>query len=316
MILRPFVKVMLNYRAKPDFIYNENAAAKALQHNIDKHVTSSHSEYNKASALVSEYGKTKNVEHLVRLYSLETPFYKNLGPREESGCLLFPLLFKLDSLKNRAYQGRTFRGLTMTSTDLQAYRWAMKLKAIILSTDSFCSTSIDENVARCFMGPSSSTSIAVLMVFNFSDHCDTAIQLFRLSDTLPSISDFEDEQEVLILPMTLFHVTDIKIDEVTGQHTIYLDNLPTKGGRLSCPKYLWNDLKSRERFMNCSFGASDKQKNSALSIWRESAEIDSCHWTQKRTPSEKSKRGFNRVLGNFRKPKTTAMLIVNLHRQA
>ena len=315
-ILRPFVKVMLSYRAKPDFVYNENTAAEALQHLIDEQVTPSNSEYKKACELVSEYVKSKNVEHLLRLYSLETPFYKNLAPREESGCLLFPLWFKLDSLKNRAYQGRTFRGLTMTSTDLRTYRWAMKLKEIILSTDSFCSTSIDENVARCFMGPSSSTSIAVLMVFNFVEKCDTAIQLFRLSDTLPSISDFEDEREVLILPMTLFHVTDIKINEVTGQHTIYLDNLPTKGGRLSCPKYLWSGLKSRERFMNCSFGASDKQKNSALSIWRESAEIDSCHCTQKRTPSEKSKRGFNRVLGNFRKPKAKAMVIVNLRRPA
>ena len=43
-----------------------------------------------------------------------------------------------------------------------------------------------------------------------------------------SISDFEDEREVLILPETLFHVTKVNIDEVSGQHTIYLENLATK----------------------------------------------------------------------------------------
>ena len=192
-------------------------------------------------SLVSKYAKTKNVEHLLRLYSLDTPFYKNLGTKREAECLLLPLLFKLDRLQKRAYQGRSFRGVVMTSKDLRAYQWALKHKASILSTRSFCSTSVDENVAHDFLDSSSSPGIPVLMVFNFAEKCNSALQLFRLSDTLPSISDFEDEWEVLVLPCTLFHVTGIKIDEVTGQHTIYLENVPPKGGIFTVLKWLWKE---------------------------------------------------------------------------
>ena len=224
-ILRPFLKVLLNITQNPDGVRDEDTAVKALQRLIDEHVTPTHPQYKKASELISKYAKTKNAEHLLRLYSLETPFYKNLGIGGQCGCLLIPLGFKLDSLRTRAYRGHSFRGLTMTPKDLRAYRWAFKRGGSILKTESFCSTSTDENVARCFLGSSSSSSIPVLMVFNFAEKCDTALQLFRLSDTLPSISDFEDEREVLLLPCTLFQVTDIKIDEVTGQHTVYLENV-------------------------------------------------------------------------------------------
>lgn len=137
-------------------------------------------------------------------------------------------MYKLGRLQKRAYQGYTFRGLTMTPKDLRAYRWAFKHKGSILTIQCFGSTSVDENVARGFLDSSSCPGIPVLMVFNFAEKCDTALQLFRLSDTLPSISDFEDEREVLVLPWTLFRVTEIKIDEVSGQHTIYLDNILPK----------------------------------------------------------------------------------------
>ena len=239
LILRQIIIAVGSGKAGPDDIRDENTAAIALQRLIDEHVTPSHSQYNKASELISKYAKTNNVEHLLRLYSLETPFYKHLGMGGEAECLRFPLMLKLNSLQKRAYQGHSSRGLGMTPTDLRAYQWALKRKGSILMTDSFCSTSVDENVARRFLRSSSSDRIAVLMIFNFSEKCDTAIQLFRLSDTLPSISYFENEREVLVLPGTLFHVTDINIDKDTGQHTIYLENLPPKGGIFTFLKCVW-----------------------------------------------------------------------------
>lgn len=161
---------------------------------------------------------------------LKHPFYKNLGRGDSTACLLDPLWDNLYSLKKRAYQGRSFRDLAMTPKDLRSYRWALRNKGSILTIQSFCSTSVDENVARGFISTASANSIPVLMVFNFSAKCYTTLQLFRLSDTLPSISDFEDERELLVLPKTLFHVMDIKIAEVTGQHTIYLEDVSPKTG--------------------------------------------------------------------------------------
>jgi hypothetical protein len=245
-ILRKVFSELGSYVTGPDSERTESAVAKALQRLIDKHVTTSHSQYKKASELVSKYVTTKDVEYLLRLYSLNTPFYKNLGCDDKAECLLTPLYYKLDRLQKRAYQGHSFRGLTMTPKDLRAYRWALKHKGSILTTQSFCSTSVDENVARCFMGTSSSNNIPVLMDFNFVKKCDTALQLFRLSDTLPAISDFEDEREVLVLPLTLFQVTDIKIDKVTGQHTIDLENVPTKGGLFTLLRFAYEARNSKK----------------------------------------------------------------------
>jgi len=56
--------------------------------------------------------KKNNAEPLLRLYSLETPLYRNLG--KSACCLRAPLMFKLKDLKQRAFTGCSFRGLTMT----------------------------------------------------------------------------------------------------------------------------------------------------------------------------------------------------------
>ena len=122
VILRPIFKAILENKADPDDVRNESTAAEALKRPIDEYVTPKHPEYKKASELVSKYAKTKDVDHLVRLYTLGTPFYKSLRSDAQRSRLLFPLLFILDSLQKRAYKGHTFRGLAMTPKDLRAYR--------------------------------------------------------------------------------------------------------------------------------------------------------------------------------------------------
>ncbi|CAF4077262.1 unnamed protein product [Rotaria magnacalcarata] len=215
-ILQPLLKHVMRNNDYTGSVYDKDTAVKELQCLIDEYITPSHSEYKKACELVSKYNKTDNVEHLLRLYSLETPFYKILGRSAKNDCLAIPVLYKLNSLRKRAFQGRSFRGLTMTQENLQRYKWALQHKGSILSVNILCSTSIDENVARYFIGRSSLDKISVLMVFNFRKKCDTAIQLFSSSDNLPGISDFEDEHEVLVLPLTIFHVTSIDIDKTNG----------------------------------------------------------------------------------------------------
>ncbi|CAF3623881.1 unnamed protein product [Rotaria sp. Silwood1] len=235
-IWRPILMAFLKrtgYDSNLAIILNEKVAMQKIQRLIDTCVTSSHPEYKKACELLAKYDKSKNVQHLLRLYSLETPFYQYLGRGTSADCLLFPILFKLDTLKNRGYQGCSYRGLTLTKKDLRAYKWAFKHQSSILVTNSFCSSSVNKNVALSFIRNVSEEKIGVLMVFNFAETCDTAIQLFTLSKDLPGISDFEDEREVLILPYTLFHVTNIDTDKTTIQQTIYLENVTTKGGLFS-----------------------------------------------------------------------------------
>ncbi|CAF4132966.1 unnamed protein product, partial [Rotaria sordida] len=98
----------------------------------------------------------------------------------------------------------------------------------VLSLLTFASTSINRNVTEQFSAKSSSSSdkISVLLIFHFSQRCDTAINLSKIPVyQLPCISNFENEEEVLISPRTFFKVTDIEIDRPYEQYTIYLENV-------------------------------------------------------------------------------------------
>jgi hypothetical protein len=55
-----------------------------------------------------------------------------------------------------------------------------------------------------------------------------AIQLYALSDTLQCISDFEDEREVLLLPLAMFRVVSITNEESNDQYVIHLENVLPK----------------------------------------------------------------------------------------
>jgi hypothetical protein len=62
------------------------------------------------------------------------------------------------------------------------------------------------------------------MIFTFTEKCDTAINLGKLSNELPCISEYENEAEVLVFPNTLFNVKHI--EEETKYMTVYLENIP------------------------------------------------------------------------------------------
>lgn len=59
------------------------------------------------------------------------------------------------------------------------------------------------------------------MKFNFPKECLTAIQLYRISDQLPCISEIENEEEVLVLPNTSFLIESVQ--QESSLTVIYLD---------------------------------------------------------------------------------------------
>ncbi|CAF1373255.1 unnamed protein product [Didymodactylos carnosus] len=122
-------------------------------------------------------------------------------------------------------KGRSYRGVKITTADLRAYRWALKSKAVI-STKTFCSTSVDRHVAERFAGASHphADKQSVLIIFNFSQICNTAIDLRRLSHDLPCLSEYENEAEILVLPLSIFQVKST--EENSGKIVIELENIP------------------------------------------------------------------------------------------
>jgi hypothetical protein len=65
------------------------------------------------------------------------------------------------------------------------------------------------------------------MAFEFPELCPTAINLNKISEQLPALSEFEDEAEVLLLPFTLFKVKDIFTDPELHEYRILLIHEPT-----------------------------------------------------------------------------------------
>ncbi|CAF2052430.1 unnamed protein product, partial [Rotaria magnacalcarata] len=144
---------------------------------------------------------------------------------ETSEYLALPIYYSLRFLYPRAFKGICFRGLSRTMEELKDYRWGLEKTSRYLVTNTFCSTTKDINCAEGYAKVRAwDQRIPVLIVFEFSSKCFTAIQLEKLSNQLPSISEIESEREVLILPRTTFRVQ--KVEQHASQAAIYLTFYP------------------------------------------------------------------------------------------
>ncbi|CAF1541170.1 unnamed protein product [Didymodactylos carnosus] len=122
----------------------------------------------------------------------------------------------------------------MTQDNLRSYRWALENNDRLIQLKSFASTSlhreIAENFAQSLETSSTENKISVLMIFRFPQVCDTAINLCKIPKyNLPCLSEYEDESEILILPLTLFQVKNIEINNLSNgrqlQYIIHLENV-------------------------------------------------------------------------------------------
>ncbi|CAF0802577.1 unnamed protein product [Adineta ricciae] len=173
---------------------------------------------NKRHLLMTEferYKKTRNIEHLLTIYTLETVVYKKL--QDEMNAYTTLIFLSLKKLASRRYKGVSYRGAAMTQQDVNAYKWAQKSKDYILETRVFQSTSLSEEFSNLFAvsRPDDGKICGVLFEYIFDIECATAIQLGE-------ISFFEQEQEVLILPFTLFKVESVNFDEPSSHYRITL----------------------------------------------------------------------------------------------
>ena len=190
-------------------------------------VNRTHENHPHVSALMSSFKKKKSIESLLTMYTLETPIYGAL----QNDCEAFTALvyMHLTELKDRAYKGYAYRGARMTHADIDAYQWALKQHTRVLETRTFQSMSLSQKEASTFATRYTEKPLSVLLIFDFPELCRTAINLNKTSDKLAALSHFEEEQEVTLLPFTLFRVSDITIDSsANNQYRITLQNVPVK----------------------------------------------------------------------------------------
>ncbi|CAF1518796.1 unnamed protein product [Adineta steineri] len=175
--------------------------------------------------IFDDYLQTKNANSLIHLYTLND-LYREI--REHSDAYTTLIYLHLASLSQRAYQGTCYRGIRMSKFDVTRYYYAMRYNCII-ETYNFASTSKVKNVSLLYSGHSETCDqhlYSVLFIFEFSNSCKTAIDLTRVSENLPPLSQYPDEEEVLILPYTLFKVLTVIEATDNEPFTIFLQNIP------------------------------------------------------------------------------------------
>ncbi|CAF3456059.1 unnamed protein product [Rotaria sp. Silwood2] len=218
-----FLKYLLKQRTEREGRENLDDL---LGRSLDRH---SHKE---ALRLYDDFIKKSRVDPLLTLYTLETPLYGVLQTNANAYTAL--LFLHLSELSERAFTGRAYRGGSMTSQDIDAYRWAAQPQRddFVLETRTIQSTSKKKSVAQNFanigMNRTGTVRFPVLLTFHFPTKCPTAINLTRINDQLPPLSSFTGEEEVLLLPFTLFKVNSIETDTdtETRQYFINLTNAP------------------------------------------------------------------------------------------
>ena len=208
---------------------NDIILRQELQVIIDKHVTSQHSQYRKACYLLDEYFALKQVDPLIRLYTMPTPFYSHSD--EQGNPLEFTILCNLKLLQARYFQGVAYRGVVTTSQCLQKYKWAWEHGSSIITNKTFWSTSIDCNVARMYLADQvDGNRVNVLLILEFSEPSEMAIRLSAIPESrVQCLSEFEDEQEILVLPHAIFRVVDVEENDcIPRTYTVRLKNLPIR----------------------------------------------------------------------------------------
>lgn len=157
------------------------------------------------------------LEHIIRMYTCEDACYRKLNEQLSSSteehesaphlCDRFIMEFYIhsDQLERLRFKGKTHRGATIDSNALCIYERALENKPDgVLAFKSFTSTSVEKDVALGFMKPESlkEGKLNVLFIITVNE---TSTNIFSVRD----FSAFPQEEEILIMPGTLFVVTNI-----------------------------------------------------------------------------------------------------------
>jgi hypothetical protein len=187
---------------------------------IDIYIPKTHEQYERAHKYYDEFLRKKSLLPLLTIYSLPTKFFEALGSNADAYTVI--LYLNLRKLSDRAYHGITYRGMVIPSTEIDAYRWAHR-HASVVETRALQSTSKNRAVAEQHADPGNgeSNKVSVMVRYKFTQICPTAI-------SIDDISQFPEEEEVLLLPFTLFRVTSIKEDNtnVVQRYDITMQNIP------------------------------------------------------------------------------------------
>ncbi|CAF1166108.1 unnamed protein product [Adineta ricciae] len=164
---------------------------------------------NNLKNLWQTFMKGRCIKSFLRIYTLSRPTMSTIIQNKSSSyaSLIYMNLHNIEC-RQRAYNGISYRGEFISARDLITYRGA-KGKEILVEIKNFYSTSKSQNIALMYgANPDENDyKFPALYIFDFTEKsCSTAIDLVKE----PVISEIPDEEEVLLLPYTMFRVVDVR----------------------------------------------------------------------------------------------------------
>lgn len=205
--------------------------AKNFRSILDDFYTPGHASRAEVLKLFGGFLQTENIEALFTLYTLDQSFCQYLARDiRRTHCFLVPIKSSLHCVEPRAYHGQSYRGLSMNIDAFAPYQRSSESGGKkFVGTKTICSTSADRIVAVKFAGVDQKDDglLHVLLICNFSQRCTTAISLYADGHDQARVSHYGDEQEVLVLPGTIFSVKQIKQCPETRLIEIYLEHYDT-----------------------------------------------------------------------------------------
>jgi len=206
-----YSKKLKTYGTDPQFYrlithIKENYLEKDLKHvdDIDK---------------IKEYFDTaiqkKDPLYLLIAYTAETGFYsalnvdltklrlENLTDNENLARAYYTgIIAHHPNLQRFSYTGTVFRGLMITNDDLKQYKIGTRIL-----TKTFSSASKERNIAFKFLNDTLDTNDRLSTI------CIYEIRNQRTALDIQTISLYQYEQEVLVLPYSAFKIVDIQINK-------------------------------------------------------------------------------------------------------
>jgi hypothetical protein len=132
-----------------------------------------------------------------RFVSTRLDYPDNEPPKDLGQYIYASLLINHTVFRRYRHASRTFRGMNITSQDLEAYAMGK-----IVITRSFLSTSKKREVAEFYLGFDDVINRPpVICIYNVSNP--------RSSLCIESFSEFSEEEEVLIVPFIAFEITTV-----------------------------------------------------------------------------------------------------------
>ncbi|CAF1533348.1 unnamed protein product, partial [Didymodactylos carnosus] len=153
----------------------------------------------------------EDATYLIKAYTAETNYYKIInkyltieheknddGNKFAQWHILAIMTFH-PSLGQFSFVGETYRGMRITEEDLNEYSVGTRLM-----NKAFLSTSKDRQVAEAFADSCGVNDGRVTVI------CIYEICLTQAALDIETISEYQNEREVLIFPFRFFHVIDIR----------------------------------------------------------------------------------------------------------